>query len=226
MADPTVPNGMVPPASAMPPPPSKPGFSLRSPLFAGVAGLVVGAVVVGLPWLLSGGSSTFGAERAALKAPASIGGFTPMARNPKTGAAEVKRIENTDSVSTKSLSNAYGGAAAVVQEYTDAGLLNFVSLEAVRAQSPLPFEPYEDAHALGMEKPEREIVTFGQVNCLVAYAPVAVGQQEEPDGTNAVTCERTSAHLTVRLRFSGGGDLMHAPQQAAALVDAAWNLLS
>lgn len=114
----------------------------------------------------------------------------------------------------------------MVQQYSDAGLENLVELEAVRAQSPTPFQPYEDAAALGMAKPPQEIETFGHVSCLVANAPAPAGQQEQPNSSSAVTCERTSAHLTVRLRFGGSGDLMHSPQQAAALVDTAWNSMS
>ncbi|WP_212238943.1 hypothetical protein [Catenulispora pinistramenti] len=208
-------------------PPARAGSPLRSPVVAGVVGLVVGAVVVGVPWLLtSSSSSPFGADKSALTAPASIGAFTPMVKNSKTPAATLKTMEESATVGAKNLSAAYGGAAAVSQEYSDAGLENYVVLEAVRAQSPIPYVPYEDAHALGMDKPEQEIDTFGQVHCLIANIPVAVGQAAQPNGTSAVTCERTSAHLTVRLRFGGDGDVMHSPQQAAALVDTAWGELS
>lgn len=263
MADPTVPNPMVPPGPAAahgpagplgpagpvspqpgqpgfyaPPGPSgspqppasqtRHGFSPRSPIVTGIAGLVVGAFAAGVPWALSGSSSSspFGAAKGALTAPAAIAGFKPLEHNPKADAATVKRMAESDPISAKNLSAAYGGAAAVVQQYTDTGLENFVELEAVRAQSPTPFQPYEDAHALGMDKPVQEIDTFGQVTCLVVNVTVPLGQQEQPNSANVVTCERTSAHLTVRLRFGGGGGLAHTPQQAAALVDTAWNSLS
>ena len=128
--------------------------------------------------------------------------------------------------SAKNLSAAYGGAAVVVQRYSDADLANFVTVEAVRAQSPAPYMPYENAQDLGLAKPEQEIVTFGDVRCLVADLPTAAGQQPQADSVTTETCERTSTHLTVRLRFGGGGDLMHSPQQAAALVNVAWGSLS
>ncbi|MEZ0115237.1 hypothetical protein ABH920_009272 [Catenulispora sp. EB89] len=229
MADPTVPNPVDPSMGSTPPvppvPPSKPALSSRS-LAVGVVGLVVGALAVGIPWATSGSGTAFGAESGALKAPASIGAYVPLAQNPKTDAATAKRIQTSDPISAKNLSAAYGGAATTVQQYSDAGLENFVELEAVRAQSPTPFLPYVDAASIGMDKPTQEVDTFGHVNCLVANTPVPAGQQEQPGSSSAVTCERTSAHLTIRLRFGGDGDLMHSPQQAAALVDTAWNSMS
>lgn len=234
MADPTVPNPMVPqdpsaPMQPMPPAaPTKPGLSARSPLVAGIAGLVVGAVAVGIPWLLSGTSSAsaFGADKAPLKAPPSIAGFTQLQHHPKFNAASLKVHNDSDPQSAKNLSAAYGGAAVVVQPYADADVANFITLEAVRAQSPLPYVPYVDAQDLGLAKPDQEIETFGKVSCLVATSASVAGQPVSPDNIYTVSCERTSAHLTVRLRFGGSTDLTHSPQQAAALVDTAWNLVS
>ena len=253
MADPTAPNPTVPqdpstpppapppapsvptsptvptsPAEPTPPtPPTKPRLSLRSPLVAGIAGLVVGAVVVGVPWLIvSGNTSALGADRTSLKAPVSIGAYTQLQKNSKLTPASLKMINDSDPQSAKNLSAAYGGAAAVVQRYSDADLANFVTLEAVRAQSPTPYVPYESAQDLGLAKPDQEIETFGAVHCLVANTPTQAGQLPQEASANTVTCERTSAHLTVRLRFGGGGDLMHTPQQAADLANWAWGLLS
>ncbi|WP_194905759.1 hypothetical protein [Catenulispora rubra] len=226
MADPTVPNPVDPPEPSGPSgPSSKPGLSSRSLAVGGVIGVVVGALGVGIPWAMSGSGKAFGAESGSLKAPASIGVYVPTVQNPKTDPATAKRIQASDPISAENLSAAYGGAATVVQQYSDAGLENFVVLEAVRAQSPTPFLPYVDAASIGMAKPNQEVDTFGHVSCLVAYIPVPAGQQEQPGDSSAITCERTSAHLTVRLRFGGGGDLMHSPQQAAALVDTAWSLM-
>jgi len=161
-----------------------------------------------------------------LKAPASIGTYTQVQKNPKYTPGSLKLINDSDPQSAKNLSAAYGGAAVVVQRYTDADLANFVTLEAVRAQSPTPYVPFVNAQDLGLAKPDQEIVTVGDVHCLVANLPTEAGQQPQADSVNTLTCERTSAHLTVRLRFGGGGDLMHSPQQAAALVDVAWSSLS
>ena len=107
MADPTVPNPMVPPApptSPMPPvppmfsetpvpaPPAKHGLSPRSPVVAGIAGLVIGALAAGVPLALSQGSSnSFGADKGTLNAPAAVGGFTPMAQNPKNNLQGPRR---------------------------------------------------------------------------------------------------------------------------------------
>jgi len=244
MSDPTVPNPMVPQDSSMPPTvptppmaippmvpmpsaaPAKAGLSLRSPLVAGIAGFVVGAAALGVPWLMNSDSSPFGAGKASLKAPASIGTYTQVQKNPKYTPGSLKLINDSDPQSAKNLSAAYGGAAVVVQRYTDADLANFVTLEAVRAQSPTPYVPFVNAQDLGLAKPDQEIVTVGDVHCLVANLPTEAGQQPQSDSVNTLTCERTSAHLTVRLRFGGAGDLMHSPQQAAALVDVAWSSLS
>jgi hypothetical protein len=195
-------------------------------VIGGVVGLVVGALAVGIPWLMSGSGKAFGVESGSLKAPASIGAYVPLLQNSKTDAATAKRIQTSDPISAKNLSAAYDGAATVVQQYSDAGFESFVELEAVRAQSPTPFLPYQDAPALGMDKPSQEVDTFGHVSCLVANIPVPVGRQEQPNSSTAISCERTSAHLTVRLRFGGAGDLLHSPQQAAALVDTAWNSMN
>lgn len=234
MADPTVPNPMVPQDPSMEPgapgvpvqPPSKPGFSLRSPLITGIAGLVVGAVVVGVPWLMSGDASPFGAEKTSLTAPVTFGGFTQVEHNPRYKPGSLNLFKDSNPQSAKNLSAAYGGAAVVVESYADVDLANFLTLEAVRARSPLPYVPYVDARDLGLAKPEQEIVAFGDVECLVVNEPAVAASQPDTSTATAVTCERTSAHLTVRLRFSGGGDVAHSPAQAAALVDTAWGLLS
>ena len=134
MADPTVPNPVVPPmppgpsgqamppmptASPMPPasymssvppvpplPPAKRGLSLKSPVVVGIAGLVVGALAAGVPLALTGSSNALGAEKGSLNAPAAIGGFTPMAQNPKADPATVKRLNDVAPISAKNLSAA------------------------------------------------------------------------------------------------------------------------
>ncbi|MFL6113692.1 MAG: hypothetical protein ACJ786_20385 [Catenulispora sp.] len=189
---------------------------------------MVGALVAGIPLLLtrSSGGSGLGAAHEALHAPANLDGFTPMVGHSKINPAMNKRTESSETMSAKNLSDAYGGAASTVRQYVDAGLENFVALEAVRATSPKPFVPYVDAASIGLAKPQQEVVTIGQTSCVVANDPAPTGQQESPDQVHVVICERTSPHLTVRLRFTGGGDRSHSPQDAAALTERAWAALS
>jgi hypothetical protein len=226
VADPTYPSPAMPPI-----PPAQPGPGrrpARSPWLVAVAGVVVGALIAGIPLLLtrsSGGSGGLGAEHEALQAPASLDDFTSFAINPKVDAGNKKRAETNDSTSAKNLSEAYGGAATTVRQYVDSGLENFVTLEAVRAASPKPYIPYVDPAALGIAKPQQEIVTIGQTSCFVTNQVIPAGQQESPDQIRVGFCERTSPHLTVRLRFNGG-DRWHSPQDAAALTERAWSALS
>ncbi|GAA1972355.1 hypothetical protein [Catenulispora subtropica] len=223
MADPTLPGPQIPAA------PSSPSPRVPSPWMVGLVGAVVGALVAGIPLLLTrssdGGSGGLGASHESLSAPAALADYTPAAKNNKVDPATIKRITTTETTSTKNLSDAYGGATAVVRQYTDASLQNWVTLEAVRAESPKPYYPYVDPAQIGMAKPDQDVETFGQVNCLVHYTPVAQGQPEPPDQVLVMTCERTSAHLTVRLRFASG-DAWHSPADAAALTDKAWSQLA
>jgi hypothetical protein len=221
MADPTLPVQPIP-GPFPPPAPRTP-----RPWQVGLVGAVVGALVAGLPLLLTrgGGGGGLGASKDSISAPDNVGGYTPMLKNPKVDAATIKRLTAMESVSAKNLSAAYGGAGAVLRQYSDDGFMNDFTLEAVRAESPKPFTPYIDPASLGLVKPDQDVETFGQVNCLVHYQPVNQGQQVQPEQIKVMTCERTSAHLTVRLLF-GAGDAWQKPADAAALTEQAWSKLS
>ncbi|MFD5467831.1 hypothetical protein ACFWIQ_34220 [Kitasatospora sp. NPDC127059] len=198
---------------------------------AAAAGLVAGLLLAGIPLLLTGSggdgdapatAAAFGGLGETLHAPDRLpGGFTPL-----TAGADAKLAENAaadEAGGTRTLSQAYGGAAAAVRQYADDGMRDFLVLEAVRAASPKPYTPYADPAPLGQAKPNSEVVTIGQVSCLVFYQPVLTGEQVTPDKTNVQLCERTSAHLTVRLRFAGAQQLQHDTDQAAHLTDQAWS---
>lgn len=235
MADPTLPGQQMPMAG--PPPGAAPGSPVGPqpgpraprPWVVGLVGAVVGALVAGVPLLLAGGGDSgggsLGASHDALSAPNTVGAYSSMIKNPKVNANTIKRITDTETVSAKNLSDAYGGATAVFRQYSDADLENDFSLAAVRAQSPKPFIAYVDAAQLGLVKPEQDVEMFGQVACVVHHQPVLAGQQEQPDQVHVSSCERTSAHLTVRLLF-GGGDAWNKAADAAALTDEAWSQLS
>lgn len=229
MADPTLPGqpipGPFPPSSPVPVP--VPASRRPSPWMVGLVGAVVGALVAGVPLLLTrgDGGGGLGKSKDSISAPEALGGYRPMLKNPKADASLIKRLTESESMSGKNLSAAYGGAGAVFREYTDDGLVNSFELEAVRAESPKPFYPYIDAAELGLVKPDEDVEAFGQVNCLIHYEPTPQGQPVEPDQIHVLTCERTSSHLTVRLRFDSG-DAWQKPADAAALTDQAWSQLS
>lgn len=239
MADPTVPG--QPMAGQPVPGQPTPGFPAPQPQpqalqpgsraprvwVVGLVGAVVGALVAAVPLLLTrgGDSGGLGASKDSISAPDTIAGYSQEVKNPKVHESTVKLLTSTATVSAKNLSDAYGGAGAVFRQYSDEGLQNMFSLEAVRAQSPKPFYPYVDPAQLGLAKPEQDVETLGEVVCLVNHQPVVAGQQEQPDQVHVETCERTAAHLTVRLRFQGG-DSWHSLADAAALTDKAWSQLS
>ncbi|OLE24848.1 MAG: hypothetical protein AUG49_12340 [Catenulispora sp. 13_1_20CM_3_70_7] len=219
MADPTNPDPAIPP---FPPTQPEPGRRAgRSPWLVGVAGVVVGALVAGIPLLLtrsSGGG--LGVSHEALHAPANLNDFTPMTSNPKMPPATKKRTETAETMSAKNLSEAYGGAATTVRKYIDPELGDFVTLEAIRATSPKPYVPYVDAATIGFAKPLQEVDTIGQTSCVVQNVPGSGGKQD----THVQICERTSSHLTVRLRFDGEG--WDSLEDAVALTERAWSALS
>ncbi|NUR58659.1 MAG: hypothetical protein HOV87_08210 [Catenulispora sp.] len=193
----------------------------------GLVGAVVGALVAAVPLLLTrgGGGGGLGASKDSISAPEALGAYRPMLKNSKVNGDTVKRLTDTESVSGKNLSAAYGGAGAVFRQYADDSIQNSFTLEAVRAESPKPFYPYVNPAQIGLAEAEQDVEAFGQVNCLIHYLPVQQGQTVEPDQVQALICERTSSHLTVRLRFNFG-DAWHKPADAAALTDQAWSQLS
>ncbi|MGW2378314.1 hypothetical protein [Kitasatospora sp. NPDC001683] len=206
----------------------------RSRATAAAAGLIAGLLIAGVPLLLTGSggdgggpvtSAAFGGLGEDLHAPDTLpGGFTTVTAQADTPLA--KNAATNEAGGTRTLSQAYGGAAATVRQYTDEGMRDFLVLEAVRAASPKPYTPYVDPASLGQAKPGTEVVTVGQVSCLVSYQPILTGQDVTPEKTNVQLCERTSAHLTVRLRFAGSEELQHHIDQAAHLTDQAWSALA
>ncbi|MFC1430125.1 hypothetical protein ACEZDB_05560 [Streptacidiphilus sp. N1-3] len=133
-------------------------------------------------------------------------------------------MDAQDTKSAQRLSQAYGGAKAVVQHYADSEVAEIVILDAVSASSPQPYVPYEDAAQLGMAVPPDQLVQVGQVACVVYNQGTAAGQKPTAESVVVNYCQRTGSGLTVQLRASG--DLQHQPQQMAALVEKAWTALS
>lgn len=210
---------------------------LRNPLVSGVLGLVLGAVVVGVPALTLGGGSSGGSSGsgkgggAALHAPAALGGMKPMAgllhsTGGSGGGVTAAEMNSDAAESTQRLSAAYGGAPAAVLEYADAGLANFAILQAVRATSPGVYVPYENPAEIEAVRPIDQLITVGAVSCVITNELTPTGQTPSTDSLNVTSCQRTGSGLTVTVRPGGGGTLQHDPNQVAGLVNSAWNALS
>ncbi|WP_371580555.1 hypothetical protein [Streptomyces sp. NBC_01314] len=206
----------------------------------GLVGLALGAGLVGGAWLIAGDadqsvpSGTAGARAvpgADLSAPEKLGGFLHQDQavldlgKGADGQETADRNRAWDSESGERLSEAYGGAAAVVQTYSDSSLESFFQLAAVRGPTPRPYVPYEDAKVLGLERPTNELVTFGKVDCVVHNLPTNAGDEPDSDSVSTVSCQRGDADLTVLVRNSTG-DVAHEPSQVARLVDEAWGELT
>ncbi|WP_329048092.1 hypothetical protein OG738_37405 [Amycolatopsis sp. NBC_01488] len=184
------------PIEPAPPQPTAPAprSRLTRPVATGLIGVLVGAVLVGVPWLVL--SLLGGPSGQAPTAPANLGGLSraqdAIAKvDAVRGKAQIDRVGKTDQETAARVSAAYGGAGAVVQDYQDEGLLRSVQLIAVRAPSPELFAPYEDVQALGEAKPGTELVRVGAVQCLLHNDPVAPGATPDPDRSFVLNCQRT-----------------------------------
>lgn len=224
-----------PHSPAQPDRPAAPRALRTRPWAAGLAGLVVGAAAVGTTWLTladgddaAGGSGVGPTSTSKLALPATLGTFVEFQgaarRSGSRGADQTaQRIAKSDAESTHLLSRAYGGAGAAVRTYAqrdDASTTVLVS--AVRGGSPAPFVPYQDAAALGLVRPMREVRTVGDVACLIVNQPTPAGQTPRPDSVNVDHCQRTKEGLTVTVG-NISGDLRTSPDQVAALVEDAWS---
>ncbi|WP_328222950.1 hypothetical protein [Streptomyces sp. NBC_00310] len=201
----------------------------------GLVGLALGAGLVGGAWLVTGDGENPASSPAAgakavpgggLSAPKTLGGFVRRDQavlDLDKGAADrmAERYRAWDSRSGERLTRAYGGAAAVVQTFSDSSLWSSFQLTAVRGSAPRPYVPYTDPEVLGLEKPTNELVTFGKVDCVLHHLPTEAGDEPESDSVSTVSCQRGDGRLTVLFR-EVTGDLTHEPSQVARLVDEAW----
>ncbi|KUJ65074.1 hypothetical protein ACZ90_51690 [Streptomyces albus subsp. albus] len=229
-----------PPVPSAPPAVPRRSLPARS-LVAGLLGAVLGAALVGLPWLLGsdgdddrggGGGAGSGLPRSSgpLTPPAKLGAYDSYtqaahATGQKGADKNAEKLAEMDAKSAELLSQAYGGAKTMVARYADADLDDSVQLVVVRASSPDPFVPYEDAAYLGLAKPNREVVRIGKVACTVYNQPTNAGQRPTPESVNVELCQRTGDGLTVQVRM-GGGDLRNHPDRIAELVETAWSQVS
>ncbi|MFF8812692.1 hypothetical protein [Streptomyces pactum] len=224
------------PAGAAPVPRQR---GIRSnPWAAGLAGLLVGAALTGAVWLVVGGEgddddgpAATGPDRpsAAPRLPDKLGmyprfGDAAGAVSHEGAERTARRVAEADERSATSLSAAYGGAPAAVQTYTDQEMTGQLMLTAVRAGSPEPFAPYEDAAALGLAEPTREVVRVGEVACVVHNQPVPARRKPGPETVNVEFCQRTEDGLTVQVR-GVTAEVRTRPEDVAALVEEAWSAL-
>ncbi|MEU1664815.1 hypothetical protein ABZ547_14570 [Streptomyces sparsogenes] len=224
-----------PAAPAVPAAPSRPGrFSPRHPLVSGVIGLVLGLALVGIPVLLSdddgGGGFGGGGGGAELAAPAKLGGLRPFADIQRESGANkagemADGLVKEDRKSGERLSEAYGGAAAVVKRYADDDVQTVVTLAAVRSRSPKPYVPYEDRERLALAVPPDQLKVIGDVSCVLYNQPTPAGSKPTTESVNVTYCQRTGDGLTVQIR-PGGGDLAHQPTKVADIVEKAWSALN
>lgn len=204
------------------------------PLRTGSAGIVVSAGLVAGAWALAGCSDSDPGGRsvgtAALSAPARLGGYSRLADVPLSrqglGKATADRVHSWNQRSAQRLSRTYGGAAAVVETYADDRLGTQFSLVAARASTPFPpFVPYQDPAVLGLSRPPEDLVSIGDVACVVRNDATVAGQTPAADATHVVSCVRTGPTLTVQAQ-NLTGDLGQQPTQVAHLLDEAWSALS
>jgi hypothetical protein len=193
----------------------------------GLAGLAVGAVVVGGAWLLNGSGTPVDASQ--ISAPGRIGEFVPfeeveLNKSPRA-ASSVTRVQSWNEQSSRRLSRSHGGTAAVVRTYAERNLESQLTVMIYRARSSHPqYVPYEDPAELGLAAPLNELQEFGQVSCTIRNNSTRVGTTPDSRSANAVSCARTGDALTVEIRPSG--DVRHQPRQVAEMVDEVWNAVS
>lgn len=190
----------------------------------GGAGLVVGALIVGVLWLTLGAGGGFDGDSAAVTAPAKVGDYQRFADLPMSqrdpGKATADRYAAWNKQTAQSLSAAYDGAAATVESYASDDLRVIFTMHVVHATAPGLYVPYQDPKVLGLKTPDQYVQTFGAVQCIVHVQPAPIESDSEPKVV-ATDCQRTGGGLTVRIPTTGG-DLGEHPDQVAALVDQAF----
>ncbi|MEV7098442.1 hypothetical protein AB0M80_36950 [Amycolatopsis sp. NPDC051045] len=224
---PDVPPGPAPGQPAQIPAPRR--SLLSRPAVTGLLGVLIGALLVGVPWLVLTLLVDAPSGRA-LSAPPQLGGLSraqeAIAKLDKVkGQPMIARIAKTDRETAARVSVAYGGAGAIAQQYQDARLQRAFQLVAVRASSPELVAPYEDTEALGLAAPSTELVRVGAVQCLRYNGSTPAGSAPDPERSFVTNCQRTGPALTVTLRsISSEGN--RDPRELAGIVEQAWRELA
>lgn len=193
---------------------------------AALAGVVAGAAMVGIAWLVLSPSAA-APTSAPLNPPDTLGGIDRMqitvakiSKRPDAAQQQVDQEDRADRENAARISAAYSGAAAASRIYMDPKAERGYKLTAVRAGSPGLVAVYTDT-SLNVPGPFEEIRRFGDVECQIR------SDQREPTAAPvAKVCQRTGPGLTVRLEpgFTTDGSL--DPEKMAAAVAEAWDALA
>jgi len=119
-------------------------------------------------------------------------------------------------------SAAYGGAGVGVRSYADADLHSLPTVIAVRAPAGgLTVGPDPDPADVGMGAPRQQVITEGDVQCLIINVEVVPkDKQPDPDRQATSICRRSDANFTVDVIGSGQGP--EGRQQMIKLTNAAF----
>ncbi len=217
--------------------PMEPGTGMEIPraprrvstalVFTAVVGAVLGALVVGSIWLLSGGAD--GPDVSA-STPDRVGDYVRLAdvglSQSDKGKRVAKRVHDWNQRSAERLSSSYGGAEAAVETYADEEFEQQFTLQVVKARAPFPpFVPYQDPAELKVKRPPDELREFGDVACVVRNDATPDSGDDRPDATHVISCVRTGGSSTVEIR-NVTGNLGQDPQKVADLVNDAWSKLT
>jgi len=201
-------------------------------IIAALVGLVVGAAAVGTAWFASGGKGSGGflGGGGELALPASVGTYKQLSDVDRyrtgPGVKVSERLANWNTKSAERLSESHGGAAATARAYSDDELTVTFTLYAVRdGDLGKPFVPYQDPAELGLAKPLQELLTFGDVYCVVQNQTTVIGQEPAADSAQVLSCSRSAPGLTVQTGPISG-DLGKDPPAVARLIDEAWEALA
>ncbi|GAB3886331.1 hypothetical protein ACFQ1S_20805 [Kibdelosporangium lantanae] len=186
----------------------------------GLAGLAVGALSVGAVWLTAGPQVV---DRRPIAAPPNIGDYVPLFQaklDPDLRTDLIDRMRENNRRSSELLSQAHGGAGALVEFYSSQDVRKQFTLLVYRGPSPHPlYAPYQDPDWDG--EPMRTVQEFGEVSCMVYNDPDPTGKPSAERASHASQCARTNGALTVELQPTG--DLGEDPASIASLVDKAWD---
>ncbi len=193
---------------------------------AGLGGLATAGVIVGGAWVLNATGTYI--DKQPIDPPARVGAYLRYDKLDvrASGRPDIQqKILEQNAKSSELLSQAHGGAAAVVQLYAGRDLRQQLSVQIYRAPSAHPlYVPYEDYQRYRLAKPTQSAEEFGEVSCVVRNDPTPAGQPPGPNGTHTSLCSRTNKALTVEVRPIG--DLADQPDDVAALVDSLWNAIT
>ena len=132
--------------------------------------------------------------------PQTLGTLTAFGSAPQTETTSTETASEIE-MDVAALSDAFGGAPAAEQVYSDGEGAATVVATAVGSTAPDTYVPYVDPEPLGLLAAplERIAPTDGTASCLVRNEPVAA--EGDPDDLDPVVvwCERIGDGVTVRI---------------------------